>query len=120
MSDYDNLYQSIKGIAESIQGLNQQAVREDARSKNAVFGDSSLGIRPIRHPTPVSAYSTSDSGFGAFDIRLRCIRHLTPVYSTSDSGLFDIRLRSIRHPTPKIRHNFLLHNTFFSGNSITL
>ena len=28
MSDYDRLYQSIKGTAESIQALNRQAVRE--------------------------------------------------------------------------------------------
>src|SRR4051812_47133437 len=63
-----------------------------------ITGGIRYSIRCIRHLTPVSGDSTSDSG-GAFDIRRRPIRHLTPVHSTSGSDRFDIRLRFIRHLT---------------------
>jgi hypothetical protein len=47
MSDYDALFQSIKGIAESLQSLNQQAVREYTPVVASILRSRSCDARHI-------------------------------------------------------------------------
>jgi hypothetical protein len=47
VSDYDTLFQSLKGMAEGLQSLNQQAVREYAPVVEGILHSRSLDTRQI-------------------------------------------------------------------------
>lgn len=49
MSDYDSLFQSIKGLAETLQSLNQQAVREYTPVVENILRSRSHDIHQIEH-----------------------------------------------------------------------
>ncbi len=49
MSDYDSLYESIKGMAESLQSLNQQAVREYTPIVEGILRIHSREVQHIEH-----------------------------------------------------------------------
>ncbi len=49
MSNYESLYKSIKGIAKSIQALNQQAVREYTPIVEGILRSQSRDTRDIEH-----------------------------------------------------------------------
>ncbi len=49
MSDYDSLLQSLKGFAESLQSLNQQAVREYTPIVESILRSRSRDISHIEY-----------------------------------------------------------------------
>jgi hypothetical protein len=49
MSDYDALFQSIKGMAESLQSLNRQAVREYTTVVEGILRSQSRDTHHIEH-----------------------------------------------------------------------
>jgi hypothetical protein len=92
MSDHDTLFQSIKGLAESLPSLNQQAVREYTSVVARILRSRSRDTRHIEH--------TLDGllGFCGFAPALKLYKKLCRHYwKIADStGLQVLRCRVLR------------------------